>query len=124
MSAMSRRIDFEDDALVVRFEGLAALTTLTREVRIAYTAVGSVSIGLTDPPGLLAFKMGLSMPPFGITQRGRFREHGRWSFFDVDDRERAVVLDLTGHEYRRLVLTVDDPESFFQKLHERLPDRG
>ena len=124
MSAMSRRIDFEDEALVVRFEGLAALTTLTREVRIAYTAVGSVSIGLTDPPGLLAFKMGLSMPPFGITQRGRFREHGRWSFLDVDDRERAVVLDLTGHEYRRLVLTVDDPESVFQKLHQRLPDRG
>ena len=66
MSAMSRRIDFEDEALVVRFEGLAAFTTLTREVRIPYTAVGSVSIGLTDPPGLLAVKIGLSMPPFGI----------------------------------------------------------
>jgi hypothetical protein len=65
MSAMSRRIDFEDDALVIRFDGLGALTTLTREVRIPYTAVGSVSIGLTDPPGLLAFKMGLSMPPSG-----------------------------------------------------------
>ena len=124
MSAMSRRIDFEDEALVIRFDGLAALTTLTRQLRIPYTAVGAASIGLTDPPGLLAFKIGLSMPPFGITQRGRFREHGRWSFFDVDDRERAVVLDLTGHEYRRLVLTVDDPESFFQKLHERQPDRG
>ena len=36
-------------------------------------------------------------------------KHGRWSFLDVNDRERAVVLDLTGHEYRRLVLTVDDP---------------
>ena len=39
----------------------------------------------------------------------------------MNDRERAVVLDLTGHEYRRLVLTVDDPESFLQKLRERLP---
>ena len=124
MSAVSRRIDFEDGALVIRFDGLGALATLTREVRIPYTAVGSVSIGLTDPPGLLAVKLGLSMPPFGTTQRGRFREHGRWSFLDVNDRERAVVLDLTGHEYRRLVLTVDDPESFVQKLRYRLPDRG
>ena len=124
MSAMSRRIDFEDEALVVRFDGLDALTTLTRELRIPYPAVGSVSIGLTDPPGLLAFKIGLSTPPFGTTQRGRFREHGRWSFLDVDDRERAVVLDLTGHEYRRIVLTVDDPEAFLHKLRERLPDRG
>jgi len=124
MSAMSRRIDFEDDAFVVRFHGLDALTILKRELRFPYTAIGSVSIGLTDPPGLLAFKIGLSTPPFGTTQRGRFREHGRWSFLDVDDRERAVVLDLTGHEYRRVVLTVDDPESFLQKLRERLPNRG
>ena len=124
MSAMSRRIDFEDEALVIRYDGLGAVTTLTRELRIAYTALGSVSIGLTDPPGVLAFKLGLSTPPFGTTQRGRFREHGRWSFLDVDDRERAVVLDLTGHEFRRAVLTVDDPESFLQKLRERLPDRG
>ena len=65
MSAMSRRIDFEDEALVVRFDGLAAFTTLTRKVRIPYTAVGSVSIGLTDPPGLLAVKIGLSTPRSG-----------------------------------------------------------
>ena len=120
---MSRRIDFEDEALVIRFDGLAALTTLTRKVRIPHTAIGSVSIGLNDPPGLLTLKIGLSTPPFGTTQRGRFREHGRWSFIDVDDRERAVVLDLTGHEYRRVVLTVDDPEAFVQKLRERLPER-
>ncbi len=123
MSAVSRRIDFEDEALVIRFDGLDAFTRLTRKVRIPYTAIGSVSIGLTDPPTLLAVKVGLSTPPFGTTQRGRFREHGRWSFLDVNDRERAVVLDLTGHEYRRLVLTVDDPESFVQKLRERRPDR-
>ena len=121
---MSRRIDFEAEALVVRYGGLDALTTLTRELRIPYTRIGSVSIGLNDPPGVLAFKIGLSAPPFGTTQRGRFREHGRWSFLDVDDRERAVVVDLTGHEYRRLVLTLDDPESFLQKLGERVPDRG
>ena len=123
MSAVSRRIDFEDEALVIRFDGLDAFTRLMRKVRIPYTAIGSVSIGLTDPPTLLAVKVGLSTPPFGTTQRGRFREHGRWSFLDVNDRERAVVLDLTGHEYRRLVLTVDDPESFVQKLRERRPDR-
>ena len=121
---MSRRIDFEGEALVVRFAGLDAITTLAREIRVPYTAIGSMSIGLTDPPGVLALKVGLSTPPFGTTQRGRFREHGRWSFLDVDDRERAVVLDLTGHEYRRVVLTVDDPETLIEKLRERVPERG
>ena len=124
MRAVSRRIDFEAEALIVRFTGLAAITTLTRKIRVPYTAIGSMSIGLTDPPGLLALKVGLSTPPFGTTQRGRFREHGRWSFLDVDDRERTVVLDLIGHQYRRLVLTVDDPQTLIEKLGERVRDRG
>ena len=121
---MSRRIDFEAEALIVRFAGLAAITTLARQIRVPYTAIGSMSIGLTDPPGLLALRIGLSTPPFGTTQRGRFRERGRWSFLDVDDRERTVVLYLTGHEYRRVVLTVDDPEALIEKLRARVPERG
>ena len=116
---MSRRILFEDDELLVRYSGLDVAATFVREVRIPYTAVGAVSIGLTDPPSLLAGRVGLSTPPFGITQRGRFREHGSWSFLDVDDRERAVVLDLTGHKYRRVVLNVDDPEAFVRRVRER-----
>jgi hypothetical protein len=121
MSAVSRRIDLLDDALLLRYSGLAAAVTLTRSVRIPYSAIGSVSIGLTDPPGALAWKVGLSTPPFGTTQRGRFREHGRWSFFDVDDRERALVLDLAGHEYRRVVLTVDDPNGLAEQIREHRP---
>ncbi len=45
-------------------------------------------------------------------------------FLDVNDRERAIVLDLTGHTYRRVALTVDDPESLASYLRERVPDRG
>jgi hypothetical protein len=116
---VGRRIDFEPDALVLRYGGLRAATMLVREVGVPYTAVGAVSIGLTDAPGALALKIGYSAAPFGTTQRGRFREQGTWSFIDVDDRERAVVLDLIGHEYRRVVLTVDDPESFAQRVRER-----
>ena len=121
---VSRRIDLEDDALVLRYSGLDRAVTLTEEVPLPYSSIGAISIGLTDPPGALAWKIGLSTPPFGTTQRGRFREHGRWSFFDVDDRERAVVLDLTGHKLRRVALTVDDPEAFAAKLRERRPDSG
>jgi hypothetical protein len=34
------------------------------------------------------------------------------------------VIDLTGHAYRRVVLTVDDPEAFAASLRERRPERG
>jgi hypothetical protein len=116
---MSRRIDFEDDALVIRFSGLDALVPLVRELRVPYASIRSVSIGLTDPPPAYAIKVGLSTPPFGTTQRGRFREHGSWSFFDVDDRARAIVLDLNGHRFRRVGLTVDDPAAIAGKLRGR-----
>ena len=116
---MSRRIDFEDDALAIRFDGVDALLRLAREVRVPYASIRTVSVGLVDPPRALALKAGLSTPPFGTTQRGRFREHGRWSFFDVNDRERAVVLDLDRHAFRRVGLTVDDPDAFAAKLRER-----
>jgi hypothetical protein len=116
---MSRRIDLLDDAVLLRYGGLDAAATLTRVVRVPYDAIAAVSVGLDDPPGPLAWRIGLSTPPFGATQRGRFREQGRWSFLDVDDRERALVLDLTGHAYRRVVLTVDDPEGLAARLRER-----
>ena len=118
---MSRRIDFDEDALVVRYAGLHRALILSGEVRVPYSAITSVSTGFSDPPGWLHFRIGFSTPPFGTTQRGRFREHGRWSFLDVDDRERAVVIDLDGDGYRRVVLSVDDPEAFAANLRDRLP---
>jgi hypothetical protein len=121
---MARRIDFEDDALVIRFTGLGAFVRQARTVRAPYASINSVTVGLGDPPGVLALKAGWSAPPFGTTQRGRFREHGRWSFLDVDDRERAVVLDLDGERFKRVALTVDDPEAMAAKVRERTGQRG
>jgi hypothetical protein len=121
---VSRRIDFEQEALVLRYGGFDAAAVTVNEVRVPYSAIGAVSIGLSDPPGALAWRIGLSTPPFGTTQRGRFRERGQWSFLDVSDRERTVVLDLTGHKLRRVALTVDDPDAFVENLRERRPDRG
>jgi hypothetical protein len=120
MARMSRRLDLLDDALLVRYSGLDALVILRRTLRVPYAAVRAVSVGLTDPPGALAWKIGLSTPPFGTRQQGRFREHGRWSFFDVSDRERAVVVDLDGHEFRRVALTVDDPAGVAERLRGRI----
>lgn len=118
---MPRRIDLFEDALVVRYSGVAVAACLRRHVRVPYTSIRSVGVGLDDPPGALAWRVGLSTPPFGTTQRGRFRREGGWSFLDVDDRERAVVLDLDGHELNRVALTVDDPRSLAEQLRERAP---
>ena len=126
MSAMSRRIDFEDEALVVRFDGLDAFDDA--DAGGAHPLHGGrLRLDRADRSARRSSpsRSACRRPRSGSTQRGRFREHGRWSFFDVDDGERAVVLDLTGHEYRRARPDRRrSDESFVQKLRERLPDHG
>jgi hypothetical protein len=118
---VARRIDLLDDALLVRYSGAEALTGLRRTVRVPYASIRAIAVGLTDPPGALTWRVGLSTPPFGTRQHGRFRRAGRWEFLDVSDRERTVVLDLEGHELARVALTVDDPSALAQQLRERSP---
>jgi hypothetical protein len=121
MARMSRRLDLLDDTLLVRYSGFDAAVILRRTVRVPYAAIRGVSVGLTDAPGAFAWKIGLSTPPFGTRQHGRFREQGRWSFLDVSDRERTVILDLEEHEFRRVALTVDDPNGLAEQLRGRIP---
>jgi hypothetical protein len=121
---VSRRIELTDDELAVRYDGLSAALVLTRELRVPSSAIRSVSVGLADVPGPFAFRLGLSTGPFGNTRRGRFWAGGRRLFLDVDDPERAVVLELEGHEYARVALNVDDPESFAGQLRAKLNRPG
>ena len=107
---MARAIDFRDNELVVRYDGLAAAATLARELRIPYSQIESVSVGLYELPGPFAFRVGTSTAPFGDTRRGTF-----WR-----GRAHAVVLDLRGHQYTRVALEADEPERLAERVRERL----
>ena len=116
---MARRIDFTEDALVIRYTGLTRAALLTDELRIPYSQIKDVSVGTSSLPGTFAWRLGVNVGPFGETRKGRFRVAGRWEFFDVDDRDRTVVLDTDGWRYRRVTLTVDDPETTARKLRAK-----
>ena len=117
---MARRIDLLDDELKVSYDGLSAAVVLTRELEIPYSAIGSVRVGMRDLPGPFAFRIGTSTAPFGDTRRGTFWSSGRRTFLDLNDRERAVVLELEGHPYARVALGVDDPETLAEQIRARL----
>ena len=124
MGAVARRIDLADDALVVRFTGISRLAVLADELRIPYAQIKGVSVGTTSLPGSFAWRVGVNMGPFGEVRKGRFRVGGAWEFFDVDDRDRTVVIDTDGWRYRRVTLTVDDPETTARKLRAKLNSSG
>lgn len=42
---------------------------------------------------------------------GSFRKDGEWTFFDVHNSEKILVIDLENEHYKRLVVEVEDPVS-------------
>jgi hypothetical protein len=117
---VARRIDLTDDELVLRYDGFSRAAVMAGEVRVPFTAIRSVTVGYDDLPGALTWRVGTNTAPFGNTRRGTFWSGGRRLFLDVDDPERTVVLDLEGHRFARVALTVDDPEGFAAQLRERV----
>jgi hypothetical protein len=118
---MSRTIELEPDAVVLGYSGVSALTRLTNEVRIPYTAISSVSVGLEEVPSALAFRIGLSTAPFGGTRRGQFWWAGKRVFLDLEDPARAVVLDLQGQRFARVAVEPDTtPDELAEAIRERV----
>lgn len=52
----------------------------------------------------------------GLLIAGTFYLHGERVFWDVRDAERAVVVELDGHAYDRLVIEVADPAAVVAML--------
>ena len=84
----------------------------------------SIPPRLDELPGPLAFRIGTSTAPLGNTRRGTFWTGGRRVFLDVDDPQRALVLDLEGHRNARVALTVDDPEATAARIRAKLTSRS
>ena len=117
---MARRIDLSDDALVIRYSGLARAAVLVDELRVPYGRIRGVTVGTSSLPGAFAWRLGINTGPFSDTRKGRFRVGGAWEFLDVEDRDRTIVLDCDGYRYRRVTLTVDDPETMARKIRAKL----
>jgi len=116
---MSRRFDFRDDALVVRYGGLDMLLATVTEVRVPYASIRSVALGYERPPHALAFRVGLSTGPFSDHRKGRFWVGGRRLFLDFAHRDRAVTVELAGADYDEVAIEPDhDPEGLAEKLRQ------
>ncbi len=59
---------------------------------------------------------GTSVP--GLITAGTFHLDGDRIFWDVSNPENAVVVDLVDHDYRQLVIEVEDPDAVVSMLNE------
>lgn len=120
---MARRIELGADALTIRYTGATALLVSTTEVRIPFSTIRAVRVGLDSVPAWYTFRVGLSTGPFTDHRRGRFWTGGKRLFLDLGDRRRALVLDLVGGPYDLVAIEPEsDPEALAAQLRERRPE--
>ena len=112
------QVHIDGDQLIVEIEGLDKLWALRSRLEIPLVHVR----GATADPGMAAltgWKVGGARVP-GVITAGTFHVDGERVFWDVHDAARAVVIELTGDPYTRLVIEVDDPAATVAQVEKAL----
>lgn len=101
-------VSIDGDNLVVQIQGMDKLWALTSRLVIPLSSVRGVTADAgidKDPKGL----RGPGTRVRGVITAGTFRTDGDRVFWDVHDPAKAVVIELSGQRYARLVIEVADP---------------
>jgi len=109
--------------LVVRLDGLETLVTLRREARAPITSIRMVHVEPSPMDGLSLWRFpGLCWPStFAI---GSSRRGGRHELAVVHARDAAVVVDLDGTTWDRIIVSHPDAVGIAAQLAAVLLRRG
>ncbi len=104
-----------DDSVTISLTVAEKVEALHENVTIPRSAITSVR----EVPDGLSEVHGMRMPGTGfpgVILVGTFREPDRTTFAVCHGRRPAVVLDLTGQRFDRIVVTVDNPDEALPAL--------
>lgn len=99
----------DDESVTISLSIAEKVEAIHRDVTVPRSAVTTARVaadGLREVHGLRA--PGTEVP--GLMKVGTFRGAGGTTFAVCNGHGPAVVLELTGASYDRIVATVDDPE--------------
>lgn len=113
---MSRKIELEDNQLVIKLSGITSVAALKRHVNIPFDSLEKVTIKNFDVP-LMQFRVGTSVSDI---REGRFLLDGKWCFVSYENHENLLILDLVDHEYDKVIIQVENPIEAKRELEERL----
>jgi hypothetical protein len=104
-----------DRTVTVEPQGLDKLWSLTRRLEFPRNHVR----GATFDPEANREPKGIRAPGLQIPGKwaGTFHRDGEKSFWNVSAPDRTIVVELTGEDYDRLYLTVDDPRSVVDRIN-------
>jgi hypothetical protein len=119
-------IDIQGETVTFERKGLSELQGFRSHISVPVTSVRSVR--RAGPDVTDEFLQGWRFPGAhvpGTVVAGTFYYHGRRNFWHVRSRGRdAIVVDLAGASYDRLIVDVPDPDADVARLEGLLRDRA
>jgi hypothetical protein len=103
------KVEINGDTLEIRVTGVDRILALKSTVSVPLTHVSGVDQDVEEASVVFH---GLKLPGTGlpgVVTAGSFLKKGEWTFWDVHDPAKPVIIRLQDEHYSRLVIGVDDP---------------
>ena len=111
------------DLLVLEVTGIDRILALRQTIEVPLGHVAGIDRDATEA-GVVFHGLrlpGTAIP--GVVTAGSFLRGGKWTFWDVHDPARAVIVRLHDEHYSRLVVGVDDPDETVRLVQSALDAR-
>jgi hypothetical protein len=116
-------LHFHDTGLTVRLSGARRVFGRWRPLEISWDEVVGVRVDAQAARAFPGARWGVATNLPGVINLGSFRRDGRLDFWDVAQPDRAIVVELQGGKYDRLILEVEDPRAAAAEISARLARR-
>lgn len=114
------QLTIRGDRLKVQVRGLDRLWAMRARLDVPLANVRAARV---DPTVVRGLWKGVSAPGThipGFIIAGTFYQDDERIFWDVHRAERAVVIELSGHRFDRLIVEVADPEGVVKMLESAI----
>ncbi|NNC29319.1 hypothetical protein [Longimicrobium terrae] len=116
-------ITIRDDKLIVRVMGLNVLLAMRRRLIIPLASVTEIreepNVSLWNVRG---FRLPGTFVP-GLIVAGTYVSPGYSAFWDVSRPARAIVIELDGGAYQKLIVDVEHPAEVVHQVREAIAKR-
>jgi hypothetical protein len=114
------KIDFEQDKLILKVEGMDKLWSLRSQLSIPLSDIINVysDQGIAHEWWRGMKVMGFRIP--GLIEAGTFLQQGKQVFWDVENPDQTIILDLAHENYQQIVIQVENPEEAIRQIKEAI----
>lgn len=118
-------IKIADGTMILTVRGTHVLWALKRRLEIPLGHIRDLR--RAEPDIIQGWWKGIRAPGTqipGVIVAGTYYQGGKKIFWDVKNGERAIVIELEGESYARLVVEVEDPEGTIAMIRQALGPPG